>query len=326
MSPFYSRRHFLRQLLGVGAFATIDPLWAQLAPVPAIGASSFRFAFLTDLHLMVQPELRAAAGIAACLGAVEKLDPRPEFILVGGDVVDRARDLTISEAERRLALFQQIWNDHTALPSHWTFGNHDLVGTSNPAVSPVDPHYGKGLFKDHFHLRNLFYSFNYKGWHFLVLDDISAQPDRTYIGELFDDEIAYLRADLDAHRAMPTIVCTHIPIVSNIALALNMMRPAGAHSNGMKSLVCTNGSSLTSDFPGHNIRAVLAGHLHHYEKIDVHGIPFINSGAVCGSYWKGPMMDCPEGFGVVDLGSDGSFKFDYRAYGWHAATAATAPT
>jgi predicted MPP superfamily phosphohydrolase len=160
MPPFYSRRHFLRQLLGAGALAAtgIEPLLAQTASASAIRGPGFRFAFLTDLHLMLEPELRSAAGIATCLDAVEKLNPRPDFILVGGDLVNRARDLTIAEAERRLALFQQIWSDHTALPAHWTFGNHDLVGTSNPSDSPQDPHYGKGLFKEHFHLRNLFYS------------------------------------------------------------------------------------------------------------------------------------------------------------------------
>ena len=71
-------------------------------------------------------------------------------------------------------------------------------------------------------------------------------------------------------------------------------------------------------FPGHNIRAVLAGHLHRYEVNTLSGVPFYNSGAVCGNYWKGPMLGCPEGYGVVDVGADGSVKFDYRAYGWKA--------
>lgn len=320
MAPFYSRRHFLRQLIGAGALAAtgIDSLLGQAAPLSAVGAQSFRFAFLTDLHLLKDGDLRSAEGIATCLSAVEALHPRPDFILCGGDLVHRARDLTIPEAERRLNQFLQIWRDHTALPVRWTFGNHDLVGTSNPTDSPLDRHYGKGLFKDRFHLRQLFYSFDYRGWHFVVLDDISPQPGQTYIGELFADELAFLRADLDAHRAMPTIVCTHIPIISNLAFALNMMQPPEIRAHGMKSLVCSNGSALTTDLPGHNIRAVLAGHLHHYEKIEENGVPYINSGAVCGSYWKGPMMNCPEGFGVVDLGSNGSLKFDYRPYGWKA--------
>jgi Icc protein len=318
--PFYSRRDFLRQLIGAGILTAggFDAL-AQNTSGPA--PSAFRFAFLTDLHLMADGGLRSADGIAACLQVVEALNPRPEFILVGGDLVNRARDLTIAEAEKRYTLFQKIWSDHTALPAHWTFGNHDLVGTSNPAVSTTDRYYAKGLFKDRFHLKNLFYSFDYKGWHFVVLDDIDPLPNQTYIGELFDDELRYLRADLDAHRGTPTIVCTHIPIVSNLALALYFNQPAGVHSNGMKSLVCSNGSELTSQLSGHAIKAVLAGHLHHYERLTLGGVPFINSGAVCGNYWKGPVMDCPEGFGIVDLGGDASFKFEYRPYGWKAVPA-----
>ena len=319
MPTLFTRRHFLRQLVGAGAIVTtgLDSLLAARS----VGSQSFRFAFLTDLHLLKDGDLRSAQGIATCLGAVEKLSPRPDFILVGGDLVDRARDLTIPEAERRLTMFQQIWRDHTSLPAHWTFGNHDLVGTSNPSDSPGDPRYGKGLFKERFHLHQLFYSFDFKGWHFVVLDDISPQPKQTYIGEFFADELGFLASDLEAHASMPTIICTHIPIVSNIALAYFASQPATSHPHGMRNLVCENGSAVTSNFPRHNVRAVLAGHLHYHEQIMRGGIPFVNSGAVCGSYWKGPVYGCHEGFGVVDLGADGSFDFKYQTYGWKAAQA-----
>jgi 3',5'-cyclic AMP phosphodiesterase CpdA len=279
-------------------------------------AQAFRFAFLTDLHFMIDPARRSDQGIAQCLTAMENIRPRPEFILVGGDVVNVARDLTIAEAERRLNLFQQIWNDHTSLPCHWVFGNHDLVATNNPDVPPTEPFYGKGLFQAHFHLSKLYYSFNYKGWRFIILDDVELIPDNGYIGELFPEEIDFYRAGLKTPA--PTIVCTHIPILSNTSLEIHMARLAGLHVNAPEHLVCTNGSALTSALPGHNVRAVLCGHLHHYERIDQNGVAFINSGAVCGNYWKGPVMDCPEGFGVVDLGADGSFQFEYRPYGWVA--------
>jgi Icc protein len=313
-----SRRDFLRQLLGAGALAATGlPSWAQTAPAPS--APGFRFAFLTDLHLMVDPSLRSDQGIAACLTAVEALNPRPDFILVGGDLVHRARDLTIAEAERRLNLFLKIWHDHTSLPAYWNFGNHDLVGTSNPADNPHDPHYGKGLFKDEFKLRNLFYSFDHQGWHFVILDDIKAVPGPAYIGELFPEELAFLRADLDAHRAMPTLICTHIPIVSNLPVAHQLAAHGGPPIGSTKNVICTNAADLQGDLPGHNIRAILCGHLHYYERNDLGGIPYINSGAVCGSYWKGPVQDCPEGFGIADLGGNGSFQYTYRPYGWKAA-------
>ena len=319
--PCYSRRRFLRQLLGVSALTIggLDSLLAQnAAPAPS-KATPFRFAFLTDLHLLQGGALRSVEGIVACLAAVQKLDPRPDFILCGGDLVHSSRDLTLPGAETALDYFLQLWKDHTDLPTHWTFGNHDLAGTSNAYADATDQNYAKGLFQNRLNLPRLYYTFDCKGWHFVVLDDIALQPDHGYFGELFDDELAFLKADLDAYRATPTIVCSHIPIASNLPLDLLL-----AHSltnkpkSNTKTLVCTNGGAMLADIPGHNIRAVLSGHLHFYEALDRNGVRIINSGAVCGSYWKGPNNGCPEGFGVVDLGADGSVKFDYRSYGWKA--------
>jgi len=315
----YSRRRFLRQLLGVGACAAmgLDPLLAQnIAPITT-GAGSFRFAFLTDLHLLQSGTLRSVEGIVACLAAVENLNPRPDFIICGGDLVHSTRDLTLPGAETALDYFLQLWKDHTGLPTHWTFGNHDLAGTSNKYAISTDPEYGKGLFQNRLQLPKLFYSFDAKGWHFVVLDDIALQADHSYIGKLFDDELAFLKADLAAHQTTPTIVCTHIPIVSNVPLMLSLAK-GDAIKAASKSMVCSNGDALLGDIPGNNIRAILAGHLHFYEENEQNGVKLINSGAVCGNYWKGANHGCPEGFGVVDLGADGSVKFDYRDYGWKA--------
>ena len=315
----FSRRHFLWQLLGLGvAGATgADSLLAQDKPV--LGAESCQFAFLTDLHLLKEGDLRSAEGIAACLAAVERLEQRPEFLVAGGDLVNAARDLTIAEAEKRFDLFLRIWNDHTSLPTHWVFGNHDLVGTSNPTVSSTDPLYSKGLFMDRLRLPRLFYSFDFKGWHFVILDDIALQEDHHYFGKLFDEELAFLQADLASHQATPTVVCCHIPLLSNLPLGLLLAqeKPTPPVPPG-RNLVCSNGTAALQNFAGHNVRAVLSGHLHFLEKIDLNGIRFVNSGAVCGNYWKGPMRGCVEGFGVVDLGADGSVAFDYRDFGWKA--------
>src|SRR5271170_3044454 len=149
--PSYSRRRFLQQLLGAGAFAAagVNPLLGQ---VTASGAQPFRFAFVTDLHLLEGGDLRCVQGIAACLTAVEGLNPRPDFIMVGGDLVHSSRDLTVAGAEKSMELFMKTWNDNTSLPPHWIFGNHDLVATSNKTALPSDPDYGKGLFRKSLHL------------------------------------------------------------------------------------------------------------------------------------------------------------------------------
>jgi predicted phosphodiesterase len=316
-TSLYSRRRFLRQALGAGLLAAtgLERLAAEgTVSVP----QAFRFAFLTDLHLMKDGAMRSAEGIAACLAAVEKLNPRPDFILCGGDLVHLARDLTVAEAERRLKMFLQIWHDGTSLPARWVFGNHDLVGTSNMSVSPRDPDFATGLFKATFQLPHLYYGFAHKGWRFVVLDDVWLEPDRLYIGELSPEDLAFARSALDRQAKTPTIVCTHIPLLSNLPLGLNLVKGLMPGAPIPKNLVCTNAGLLTGMFPGHDVRAVLCGHLHHYERLMVEGIPFINSGAVCGSYWKGPMMGCSEGYGVVDVAADGSLGFAYQGYGWKA--------
>jgi 3',5'-cyclic-AMP phosphodiesterase len=315
--PSYSRRRFLQQLLGAGALAAagVHPLLGQ---VTASSAQPFRFAFVTDLHLLENGDLHSVLGIAACLGAVEALNPKPDFIIVGGDLVDKSRVLTVAGAEKSMDLFLKTWNASTALPAHWIFGNHDLVATSNKTESPDDPNYGKGLFKRSLHLPRTFYSFDHKGWHFVVLDDIALDSNRLYYGALGDDELTFLKADLDAHRHQPTIVCTHIPIISNLPMGIFLTGKMAPNSS-TKTLVCTNGSAVTDATSTHNIRAVLAGHLHFQEEIELNGVKIVNCGAVCADYWKGPRNGCPEGFGIVDVGADGSVAFNYHPYGWNAA-------
>ena len=247
--PRYSRRDFLWQLLGAGALTTagIEPLFAGDGAAPG----AFRFAFLTDLHLLQDGALRCADGIAACLAAVEKLEPPPEFILCGGDLVHSTRDLSIADGEAALDFFLHLWKENTSIPTHWTFGNHDLAGTNNISVSSTDPEYGKGLFRNRLNLPKLFYSFDCLGWHFVVLDDIALVPGgRGYFGHLFDEELAFLKADLDTHRTTPTIVTTHIPIASNLPLELLLAHGLLPTQSPPKNLVCTNGKAVVDEMAG----------------------------------------------------------------------------
>jgi Icc protein len=304
MNSNFSRRRFLQGLAGLLAASPLDGIAA-----PAANTESFRFVFMTDLHLMRGGAKRSAQGTAACLQAIEKLDPRPDFLLVGGDLVHDAPFATIADANREYDLLLKTWHDNTSLHAHWIFGNHDLTATQLPAPPVADPRYAKGLFQQRLDTPKLFYSFDVKGWHFVIMDDVALLPDRNFEGRIPDDELAFLRADLQLHAAQPTILCTHIPFVSSLPSFHGKIPPYA---------LCHNATALTGDFPGHNIRAVLAGHLHQYEKNVVGGVPFYNSGAVCANWWAGPLDGCPEGFAVVDLAADGTLKFDYRGYGWKA--------
>jgi hypothetical protein len=71
-------------------------------------------------------------------------------------------------------------------------------------------------------------------------------------------------------------------------------------------------------FKGHNVRLLLSGHIHLVDRVEYLNMTFVCDGAVSGAWWKGPNQEFAEGYGVIDLWPDGSFKHQYVTYGWQA--------
>lgn len=324
MTSFLSRRAFIGQsaaaLAGVYSASTAPFLRADEATPAKPGT---RFIFLTDIHLMVGGALASEKGLAACLDAVEAVRPRPDFILCGGDLTQESPDLDYDAGGKLLERFLGIWRDHTSLPTHHAFGNHDFVGSKNPTAAHDDPRFGKGLWQQRLGLPHSFYSFDAGGWRFVVLDDVDLKADGSYTGEFPDAQLVFLKQELADAAGHPVVLCGHIPSVSALPAAAGLAKLAGAKlpnaaHEGNSSLVATNTKMLLSTVnEAHgNLKLVLAGHLHRYEQLDLEGIRYINSGAVCGNWWRGPLLGCPEGFLVVDLEPDGKFTHTYQPYGW----------
>ena len=317
-----SRRDFIsRTALFAGG------LWTGLrvadanaaAPSPA---GPLRFVFATDSHLMVGDRLRSAEGIIAAFAAIESITPKPEFILFGGDLTHESPQLDFPAAEQLLDRFLEIWKDQTGLQTYFTFGNHDLVGTQNASVNRTDPRFGKGLYRMRLSLDRDYYTFRKAGWRFIVLDDVVPHPDGSYVGEFVQEQLTFLRTELATDPGTPTILVGHIPSVS----VLPSLGEAGRTTDRATvietpaSLVAHNAEQLRDVLVDTraNVRAVLAGHLHHLEQIQIDGISYINGGAICGNWWKGAQNGCPEGFLVIDLDGDGNITASYRSYGWKA--------
>ena len=312
-STDFSRRRFLQGLAGLLAASQID---VSAAPAPA---QSFRFAFVTDLHLLRAGALRSIEGIATCLQAVEELNPRPDFILVGGDLVNDTRAMPVAEAERAMDLFLKTWHKQ-----HRPARLLDLRQPRPLLHQPGQPALRairattRACSRNASACPNSSTASTTRAGISSCWTTSRSCPTRGMRDCSFDDELAFLQADLQTHAAKPTIVCTHIPLFSLLPFSFELAAATGFHVKSPKSLVCTNASAAVKDFPGHNIRAVLSGHLHRYEKNLIGNVPFYNSGAVCGNYWKGPMADCHEGYAVVDLKANGAVNFDYRGFGWKA--------
>ena len=286
-------------------FVSLAGAVAAACALPAFAASeSFDFIFLTDCHL--QPELDAIHGTDMAMKKARTI--KADFAIQGGDHVFDA--LAVSKA-RATQLFDQYGKTEQdlGLKVHHTLGNHDIFGIyPESGVGEADPEYGKKLFAERF--GPTFYSFDHKGYHFIVLDSVGITPDHKYEARIDQDQLDWLAKDLATQAAgAPIVVTTHIPLVT----AVNCYATVGPKTPPPAPFL--NGPAAIKLFEGHNVLAVLQGHTHVNERVDWHGIPYITSGAVCGNWWKGTRLGTPEGFTVASI-AGGKLTTRYETTGF----------
>ena len=315
-----TRREFLRRSLITAAGLATGVSAATVSSEQTSSSESLRLVFATDIHLMQNDALRSEEGLAAAVEAIRALQPRPDLMVCGGDLTDPSPNLNYPAANKLLNRFLGIWTRLHPIETHYVFGNHDFVGTKNPLVSRYDSRFGKGLFEKRLGLPRLYYSFEKRGWRFIILDDVCLNPDGDYYAEYKADQLDFVQNELKAHKEKPTVLVNHIPTFSVFGKLVGFARFVATDFKRRPSLVSRNGQNLANVIrnSGANVKLVLAGHLHHQERLEIDGVSYLNGGAICGNWWKGPMMGCPEGFNVIDLRSDGSFKIAYKTYGWRA--------
>jgi len=275
-------------------------------------APPFTFAHLTDMH--VQPELSAVEGFKQCIAKLNRLPQRPDFVITGGDLIMDGLAVDRDRLDVQLKLFDGCCRDFE-LPVHHTIGNHDVVGWSDKAkISQSDPAYGKRLFAERYGQGRTYRSFGHKGWHFILLDSIGQQAGSAeYIGLIDDAQLEWLKKDLEqVGRQKPIVIVTHIPFYTtwHQVVADPMVRLSP------KSLV-NNSHSFRKLLQPYNVQLVLSGHGHIRERIEVGHQVHIQSGAVSGLWWKGPVDGDAEAFGVVACHAD-RFDYRYETYGWVA--------
>lgn len=267
----------------------------------------FSFVFMTDIH--VQPELHGAEGFRKAVEKVNELDP--DFVITGGDLVGDALGASESRADSLFDLYTEI-SANFKMPVYNTMGNHENFGVyPESGIDTTHEEYGKKMFENKIGKR--YYSFNYKGWHFIVLDAVGITPERGYIGKISNDQIEWIKSDLGKiDRETPVVVTVHIPFIT---ARTQLVRGSLAANN--EGTVITNAREVLLLFYPYNLKLVLQGHLHHLEDIYVaNKVHFLTGGAVCGQWWKGPVNDYVEE-GFVRINVDGNnLSWEYIDYGW----------
>lgn len=274
----------------------------------------FRFVFLPDIHL--RDRYHADEGMAACLAAAGSLEPQPAFLLTGGDQCDGLRDLEMPEATARAERFVRIWKAQTQIPAYHCLGNHDSAAWDVADAAQEHPQFGMQLMMDKLGMERLSYSFDCGRWHFVVLDNIECEGPGHYIGKVGEEELAWLREDLERNQEKPTVVACHLPPVSAVEFLTDRPEKTEAEWRLSFKRMSSNPAELVEVLQAGNVRAVISGHLHLVERIEMLGQTFTCCGSASGHKWTGPRLDTLPGLAIFDCYPDGEFTFTYHDYGW----------
>jgi len=192
------RRDFLK-LAGLGGLVFASRLtgWANAADGTTMAGGSygdFFFVQMSDTHWGFEgpPNPDARGTLRKAVAAVNDLAQQPDFIVFTGDLTHTTDDP--QERRKRMAEFRDIVGDLRVKTVHFMPGEHDASLDRGKAFQEFfgDTHY----------------TFDHKGVHFIVLDNVS--DPAALIG---DTQLEWLAADLkQLPRDAKIVVLTHRPL------------------------------------------------------------------------------------------------------------------
>ena len=179
---------------------------------------------------------------------------QPEFVIIVGDLIHGYnQDMGLIERE------WEAFDEATArfeMPVHLAAGNHDIWDKASEEV--YQSRYG-----------GLWYSFEVKGCHFVVLDS----EDQTAPGQIAGEQLKWLRADLAAAKGKAIFVLLHRPLWDA------SYRASGWEEN-VHPLLAEAG-----------VDAVFAGHWHSYRQMPTRdGVRYIVTGGAGAEIGEEPLI------------------------------------
>jgi 3',5'-cyclic AMP phosphodiesterase CpdA len=264
-------------------------------------ADSFEFVFLTDIHL--KPEMDAPKGFQMAIDKVNQLDP--DFVLTGGDLVFDAMRGNQQRCDSLFTLYKDM-SKGFQMPVYNCLGNHDLFAIYDESPEKEShPDYKYGMFERY--LGRTYYSFDHKGWHFIVLNSLDVTADKKYRGYFHQEQLNWLKQDLETvNKSTPIVVVSHIPMISS--------RTQVTGSSGSPNV--ENASEVFKMTENYNLKLILQGHIHWKECGFVSDrFHYITGGSVAGNGWKGRRHNTKEGFVRVKV-TGNEFSWEYIDHGW----------
>lgn len=267
---------------------------------------SFSFAFFTDMHvsndlvMLRDSELPAPrdqvkdtplVGFSRALSEVKAVGV--DMVVTGGDNLDLMTyrrppingRLPVSEdmpVVRDYVNKMKAISTHSGLPVYYTLGNHDTY--VYPPAHPGHPLYGQGLFAEYLgHQGKAYYSFDHKGWHFVVLSTLDGNGHKLGMSE---KQYNWLAEDLqETGPRRPIVLCAHIPFP-----------------------IARNGKAIAQRvydiIRNYQVKLMLFGHWHCYHEFQWHDIPCVIGSSLSGAVWSLVRNAHDVSLGEIDKGTD----------------------
>ena len=232
---------------------------------------NFSFVFMTDMHLRPDPVVENAFN--KVVQRIEKI--KPDFVLSGGDQIF---DIMRGNRAKGDSLFTYYITQtrRFKVPVYNCVGNHDLFGIYEESPeNSSHPDYKLGMFKRY--LGNPYYSFDHKGWHFIVLNVLDVDNYK-YIGRVDEGQLKWLKSDLSTVKPeTPVVVVAHIPLVTTYH---DLYPPQNGY---LSQPPVANRNEVLTLFKDHNLKFVLQGHIHWFEDLNIAGkTHYITGGSIAG--------------------------------------------
>jgi 3',5'-cyclic-AMP phosphodiesterase len=193
---------------------------------------------ISDLHIkqpgaLAYRRVDTAASLARTIARLNALDPRPDAVIVTGDLVDRGSAEEYRHLKTLLATLD--------IPYWLLIGNHD----GREGLREVFPERAElsagGAF--------VHYAVDIGPLRLIALD--SMQPGQS-AGTLCAARLAWLEAQLDAARAQPVIVALHHPPFDSGVGHMDAIRLDPQAAEALEALVARHP----------NVERVMCGHVH----------------------------------------------------------------
>lgn len=258
-----------------------------------------RIAHITDVH--IRPEYNAPERFKRCIEKIK--EHKVDFFLNGGDSIFAADygNITRERVNEQWAIWKALRAEFDTYEMHSCLGNHDMWWA---CPDRSDKMYGKPYVVSQLEIPNRHYSFEKKGWHFVILDS-----NNNNAGSLDADQRKWLENDLASiKKGTPVLCMSHYPI-----LGVSTIMEGGNH---------TDARYITNLFNKHQDKKItcISGHIHLRDDAEYNGVQYHCNGALSGFWWedgdsesakKGYYRETSPGYAILELFADGSLTNNY---------------